>query len=266
MFLDLYQRPGKKITDPCSICLIPAIRDDCSIPCIGASIVATQFNSNQEGVTLLEFTDVIALLHEIGHAMHDIFGATRFTLFSGTQVQQDFLEAPSLMLEYLFDEPRVIEKINHHYKEQKTLSSNQINQLIAAQKFGRADRMLKQVYLSLLSLELFKTNGNIDITKLSSRLYKKIFQFVDFDPNYHVETTLHHLAGNYASVYYTYPLSAIIGADLFKHIKDTVFVNNQVGDKYVTDILSPGGSVKPQVLLKKFLGRSFSSQAYFSML
>lgn len=266
LFLDLYQRPGKKITDPCSICLIPAIRDDCSIPCIGASIVATQFNSNQEGVTLLEFTDVIALLHEIGHAMHDIFGATRFTLFSGTQVQQDFLEAPSLMLEYLFDEPRVIEKINHHYKEQKTLSSNQINQLIAAQKFGRADRMLKQVYLSLLSLELFKTNGNIDITKLSSRLYKKIFQFVDFDPNYHVETTLHHLAGNYASVYYTYPLSAIIGADLFKHIKDTVFVNNQVGDKYVTDILSPGGSVKPQVLLKKFLGRSFSSQAYFSML
>jgi thimet oligopeptidase len=266
LFLDLYQRPGKKITDPCSMSLIPAIRDDCSIACVGASIVATQFNAVENEATLLEFSDVIALFHEMGHALHDIFGATRFTMFSGTQVQQDFLEVPSMMLEYLFDEPKIIEAITHHYQTGKTLSGNQINQLIAAQKFGRSDRLLKQIYLSLLSLELYKTNGNIDIAKLSARLYKKIFQFVEFDSNYHIEATLHHLAGNYASVYYTYPLSAIIGADLFKTIKENGFLNNQISDKYVTDILSPGGSVKPQILLKKFLGRSFNQQAYFSML
>ncbi len=266
LFLDLYQRPGKKITNPCSITLIPAIRDDCSIACVGASIVATQFPRLNDDLTLLEFSDVISLFHEIGHALHDIFGATRFTMFSGTQVQQDFLEVPSLMLEYLFDEAKIIEAISRHYKTGKSLSSAQINQLIAAQKFGRADRLLKQIYFSFLSLELFKTNGNIDIAKLSARIYKKIFQFVEFDPNYHVEASLDHLAGNYASVYYTYPLGTIIGADLFKTIKDNGFLNNQISDKYVTDILSPGGSVKPQVLLKKFLGRSFNSQAYFSMM
>jgi len=266
LFLDLYQRAGKKITNPCSMTLIPAIRDDCSIACVGASIVATEFSPLADGAVLLEFSDVISLFHEIGHAMHDIFGATRFTIFSGTQVQQDFLEVPSLMLEYLFDEAKIIEAISHHYKTGKPLSSVQINQLIAAQKFGRADRLLKQIYLSLLSLELFKTNGNVDIAKLASRFYKKIFQFVEFDPNYHVEATLNHLAGNYASVYYTYPLSTIIAADLFKTIKDNGFLDNQISDKYVTDILSPGGSVKPQVLLKKFLGRSFNAQAYFSML
>jgi thimet oligopeptidase len=266
LFLDLYQRPGKKITNPCSMTLIPAIRDDCSIACVGASIVATQFASLNNNSTLLEFSDVISLFHEIGHALHDIFGATRFTMFSGTQVQQDFLEVPSLMLEYLFDEAKIIEAISHHYKTGNSLSSVQINQLIAAQKFGRADRLLKQIYFALLSLELFKTNGNIDISKFSARIYKKIFQFVEFDPNYHVEASLDHLAGNYASVYYTYPLGTIIGADLFKTIKDNGFLNNQISDKYVTDILSPGGSVKPQVLLKKFLGRSFNSQAYFSMM
>lgn len=267
LILDLYNRPGKNINDACHMIIIPAIRDDCSIACVGASVVAAQFSIAQEHNTaLLEFSDVITLFHEIGHGLHAIFGATRFTMFSGTQVVQDFVETPSIMLEYWFDEPVVLAAISHHVKTGKTLSRAQIEHLIAAQKFGRAGRMLKQLYLSLVSFYLFKNDSQQDVQALMAKLYKKLFQFVAYEPEFHVETSFAHIAQQYAAAYYTYPLSAVIAADLFAHIKQHGLADYETGTKYVADILSPGGSISPTIMLKRFLGRNYSLNAYMGLL
>ncbi len=268
IFFDLYARPGKKVNTARTFMVIPAIRDDCSTACAGATVVATQFNKlSDDSEVLLKFQDVTMLVHEIGHALQNLFGATRFTAFSGSQQQADFVKVPSMMLEYFLEEPDIVASISHHYQTGEILKKNQIDRLIVAQKFGRSSRMLKQMYLALLSLELFKSKSkNIDIQKLSASLYKKIFHYIEYDPNFHIEANFPELVGELGSVYYVYPLSRVIAADIFKYIQQHGILNHEIGEKYITDVLSFGASAKPQYMIKRFLGHHFSMQPYFLML
>jgi len=269
VLFDLYAREGKKINIARTLTMIPAIRDDCSTACAGATIVATQFNRNLDNSdTLLKYQDMMTLTHEIGHALQNLFGATRFTAFSGSSQQQDFVKVPAMMLEFFLEEPDILMSLSHHYKTGKSLTKDRIDKIIAGYKFGRSSRMLKQIYLSLLSLELFKTTKakKIDIQKLTMSLYKKVFHHVDYDPSFHVETNFSELVGENASIYYVYPLSRIIAADIFSYIKEHGLLNHEIGEKYVADILGFGASAKPQYMIKRFLGHNFSVQPYFAML
>lgn len=268
LLFDVYQRPSKRQSNgEYQLTLIPAIRDDCSIPCVGAAVVVAHFEkSENQSQVLLEFNDVISLLHEIGHGIHAIFGATRFTQYSGTQVKHDFIEAPSQMLEYWFDDPEFLHNISYHVQTGAPMDRAMIEKLIASQKFGRAGRMLKQLFLGLVSLHLF-SEKNHNNHEMIENLYKKVFKHIAYDPQYYFEMNFSHLAHEkYAAAYYIYPWTQVIAADLFAHIKQYGLFNYQIGTAYVTEILSPGGSRHPQEMCKRFLGRSIRKSSFLEML
>jgi len=118
----------------------------------------------------------------------------------------------------------------------------------------------------MISFYLFKNNYDQDIPALLARLHKKLFRYVVYEPDFHVETSFTHIAQQYAAAYYTYPLSSVIAADLFEHMKQYGLWDYETGTKYVADILSPGGSISPQVMIKRFLGRHYSINAYMALL
>ncbi|MBM17783.1 MAG: hypothetical protein CL947_01785 [Epsilonproteobacteria bacterium] len=263
LFLDLYKHSYKRITEPCHMMLIPTIKDDCSIPCAGASVVVANFNTPvDDKPTLLELHDVKTLFHELGHALHALFGSACFADFAGTQVVKDFVEVPSLMLEYWLDDPSVIRFISSHYQTNQHLSHDKIEQIVSAQKFGLAGRMLKQLFLSLVALQISRSGHDTHIHKMIEKLYKAIFKHIAYDPHHYLEYNFTHMA-NYAASYYTYVWSRVIAADLFQHIQHHGGIHsNDIGKEYVHDILNPGGFVPPYSMIKKFLNRPFNNKAF----
>ena len=284
MFFDLYQRPLKKIaplmpgalsTDPAipriaqgHMMIIPSIRDDCSISCVGSSVVMANFIAPMnDKPTLLGLGDVIVLFHEMGHALHALFGATRFTQFSGTQVVQDFMEVPSQMLEYWFDEPELLQAVGCHYQTGAHMPKDMIEKIIASLKFDRSHSMLQQLFLGMVSLRL---HGNgmqgYEIQSMIEQLYKKIFKHVAYEPECHLEASFMHLVGNYGAAYYMYPWTSVIAADLFDSVRQKGIFTYATGNAYVTEVLSPGGLRSPYEMIGRFLNRPFNNHAFLKSL
>ena len=66
----------------------------------------------------------------------------------------------------------------------------------------------------------------------------------------------------YASTYYAYMWSLVIGKDLFGSFEGRNFVAPGIARKYRDTIFAPGSSKKAADLVTEFLGRPFNSDAW----
>ena len=262
LFFDLYDRATKRDEGMHQLTLIPAIRDDCSIPCVGACVIVANFKSDADQSVQLTFADLKSLFYQMGYALHTIFGATRFTKFSGAQLVHDFMKVPSLVLEHWVLQPQMLHALSQNVKTGKPLSREMIERLIAREKFGRPSKMLQELFLGIVALHLCehqRQNAHVMIEKL----YKKIFRHLVYVPENYFEMSFLPFADNQvASLYYANVWSQMIAADIFAEIKKQGIFNHEIGMKYVTEILSPGGSRNAYEMVKRFLGHQFHSKAF----
>lgn len=288
MLFDLYKRPLKKII-PLSpeamrasaiapgngsqghMMIVPSIRDDCSISCVGSSVVVTNFvEPTKDCPTLLTLDEVMETFHEMGHALHALFGATRFTQFSGTQVVQDFMEAPCKMLECWFDKPELWMAIGRDYKTGETMPEDLIEKIISSLKFSRPQSMLQQLFLGLISLRLHsQSQESLDakeIHNIVEQMYKKTFKHIAYEPDYYFETSFMFLVGDFGAAYYMYPWTSVIAADLFYSAYKRGLFEYETGNDFVTEVLSPGGLRSPYEMVGRFLGRPFNNKAFLKTL
>ncbi|HBR70448.1 TPA: hypothetical protein DIC20_03980 [Candidatus Dependentiae bacterium] len=260
LILDLYPRPNK-FSHACMVDVVSPRLINEKIVCPALIAILANFpEGSKEFPGLLKFGDVRTFFHEFGHAMHGLLGATQMHGFAGTSVKFDFVETPSQMFEEWLNDKDVLKKLSHHYQTGESLSDDNIEKLIELDKFDAGDRYLRQIGLSLFSLQLFD-NSDHDIQEF----YKEIMTFtrpnIVFDDKDHGAASFGHLT-EYASKYYSYLWAQIYSMDLFETIKKQGLLNSEVGKKVAHEILSKGGSVEPAVLLRKFLGREPSQDAF----
>lgn len=257
IFLDLHPRPHK-FTHACCVGIVPVIvKNEQIIP--GSTIVITNFpKESRHKPALLKRNDVRTFFHEFGHALHWMLGRTE--LFS-IDVKTDFVELPSQMLEeWLFD-AAILKSVSKHYKTGKQLPDETIEKIIALKKFDSGSILERLLFLSHLSLDLFKDGDKKNPDKIFQYLSKK------FRPNLtpvlesHFYASFTHLP-DYAAKYYGYLWSKVFALDLFTTIKKHGLLNPEIGQKYIDEVLSKGGCQDPNILLKNFLGREPNQEAF----
>lgn len=260
LVFDLYARPGKS-EQASQIAVIPTIQDDCHFPCSGLSTIVTNFIKAPEGQeTLLEFHDVKILLHEFGHGLHELFGATDFVDLAGTKGPRDFIEVPSQLFELWMTHPQMVKLFSQHYVTKEPLSDGVIQKIIASETFGKASLLQRQCLLSLVSLELGCSDGSENMHDIVQKLYKSIRFDVECDPRDYFETSFEHLI-SYGSHYYSYVWSQVLAAGLFEYITQHGITDTQVGQQLYTSLLAHGGSQDPQVLIEMLLGKTVTKKA-----
>jgi thimet oligopeptidase len=211
---------------------------------------------------LNESDDVVTFFHEFGHLMHWILaGQQQWAGISGLNMESDFIEAPSEMLEDLIRSPQVLALFARDYKTGQPIPADLVARMNRASAFGRAGNTALQNSFTALSYDIYKSNpATIDLDAVADSDTRRYSLFPPA-PGTHMWAAFGHLA-SYSSSYYTYMWDLVIAEDFFAQFDSH---NPLAGDtplRYRRTVLEPGGSMSANDLVKNFLGRPQNMQAF----
>ena len=218
--------------------------------------------SGVEGAALMQHGDVETFFHEFGHLLHHVFGGhTRWAGISGVATEWDFVEAPSQMLEEWVWTPETLQTFARHYQTNEPIPADLVKRMKAADEFGKGIFVRQQMFYAATSLELHTRDPKgLDTGTVVAELQNKLtpFKFVD---GTHFEESFTHLDG-YSAIYYTYMWSLVIAKDMFTVFSKQGLLNPEAARLYRRTVLEPGGSKPAAELVKDFLGRPYTFEAY----
>ena len=213
-------------------------------------------NFNREG---LDHGELETMMHEFGHVMHGVLSKAEYEPEGGTSVKQDFVEAPSQMFEEWARRPEALKLFKEVCPECPQLTDDQIRRLNDARRFGQGIRYARQWLYAAFDMAL-STDPRPPLA-----VWK---QLEAATPLGTVEGSLFpasfgHLASGYAAGYYGYMWSEVLALDMLSPFKANM-LDPKVGERYRDIILANGSQEEEANLVRKFLGREPSSDAFFA--
>jgi thimet oligopeptidase len=263
-YLDLFPRPNKYGHAAAWSLVKGAVMPNGTYRTPVSAMVCNFTKPTATDPSLLGHDEVETYFHEFGHVMHNLLTQAPYSYFSGTSVYQDFVEAPSQMLENWVWDADVLQSLSGHYQDHsKKLPRDLLDRMIAAKNLDNGLKYSRQVFFALADMR-YHMQPTVNTTEVWHEGMKDIFG-IPASEGSHEEATFGHLFG-YEAGYYSYLWSEVFAADMFSRFKAEGVMNPVTGRAYRDMILAPGGSVDPSVLLRNFLGREPNQDAFLEQI
>lgn len=289
-YLDPFCRDGKTKVSRCF-----SLRQACDHPIKGgkqipvAALVLSFYK--EKDIAFLKHSDVVTMMHEMCHVLHNIFGYSRYSMFSGVNVETDFVETPSLVIEKLCWEKDVLKKISKHYRTEEPLPDAIINKLIKIKNMNLGYVYKNHILYSLYDQMVHSNNKFIEICinfmlgnehdeKLSqkfminafNKLYSRVFTYKNLDGKYisinnmdksYLPASKIGIVTGFDAQMYNYLWSDVHATDIYCS-KFSDYKYNSVGLDFRDKILSHGGTKDAIVLITDYLERKPSIDNFLS--
>jgi thimet oligopeptidase len=216
--------------------------------------------------SLLSHQDVETIFHEFGHVMHQTLTRAPYGSLSGSSVANDFVEAPSQMLENWVWQPEILTRLSGHYLTHEPLPNDLLTRMAAARDFQAGMFNTKQLVYALFDMKINSTtSGTVDVTEGFNKEYFDLTG-IPQPAGTHFASSFGHLMGGYSAGYYGYLWSKVYAQDMFTVFKNGGLTNPTVGARYRREILEKGDMQEAIVLLRNFIGREPNAKAFFDFL
>ena len=257
-YLDLHPRPGKY-----QHAAVFPVRQAVTGRWLPEGVLVANLPGGQAGDPgLMEMDDVVTFFHEFGHLIHHMFARQPYAELQWPE-EGDFIEAPSMMLEELVQQPQVLRRLSRHVKTGQSIPDTLLRRLRAADVPSRPRFATFQAALAAVSIALHRTPAaqvNID-----SLTYRKLADYsgLHVPDTTHFATSFDHLGANdYSASYYTYLWSQVIAKDLWSAFDPARPLSSGPAGRYRDMILRPGGGKPARQLVEDFLGRPFQFESW----
>ena len=269
-YLDMFPREGKYNHFACFPVFQGSRRADGTQECPIASLVCNFPPPSADKPSLLKHSDVDTLFHEFGHVMHLVLSRSKFPRHVGFNVPQDFVEAPSQMLENWPWDKAVLDTFAADYRDPtKKVPAELIDALKRARVATSAVYYRRQLSLGLLDLALHTQTdpeAKIDVVALTNDVIARVS--IAPPPGTGMVTFFGHLAGGYDAGYYGYLWSLAIAQDMasvFQASPDK-FLDVKIGHRLRNEVYGAGASREVSESVERFLGRKPSTKPFLKFL
>ncbi|MGM0576030.1 MAG: M3 family metallopeptidase [Myxococcota bacterium] len=260
VYLDLYRRPGKFVGAAAFWTQLGVGGLQLPAIVLGANFSPSP-GEDGEPATMSHY-EVRTLLHELGHVMHMLLsGRQEWLVHSVVHQELDFVEVPSQLLEKWAWDPDVLARFARHRETGEPIPAELVERMRAAEGMTRGLFVMDGLSYTALSHEL---HAAVTREQTPMGVYQDVL--ARYSPyassgDTAAYASFIHLAG-YNSKYYTYLWSAALVEDLFGRFREAGLMDPEVAGAYAQAILEPGASTPPEEMVRDFLGRPSSLDAF----
>lgn len=256
-YLDLYARENKRGGAWMDDCINQKRLADGSLQKPVAYLTCNFNKPIGDKPALFTHDEVTTLFHEFGHGIHHMLTEIDVGDVSGINgVPWDAVELPSQFLENWCWEEDALAFISGHYQTGEPLPKEKLTQLLKAKNFQAAMFVLRQLEFGLFDFRLHMSEPKENIVLDTLKAVKAQVAVVELPTFVRTPHSFSHIfAGGYAAGYYSYLWAEVLSADVFARFEEEGIFNCEVGQSFLDNILTRGGSEEPMVLFERFRGR-----------
>jgi Zn-dependent oligopeptidase len=213
--------------------------------------------------SLLQHNELETLFHEFGHILHMSLTRAEYARTSGSECEIDFVEAPSQIMEHWTWDPTVLGRFARHYLTGEPIPPNLVERMIAARRLNIGLKTMVQVFYGQLDLSIHNGRAEPDLDEALRIAYAHVG--LPYPEGTFLLSGFAHPMGGYDAGYYGYLWSEVIGDDLFGRFTTEGVTSPEVGAAYRSAILEPNGSRPAAELVRAFLGRDPTPDAWLRL-
>ena len=255
LYFDLYPRAGKSGGAWCGYFTEQRYENGERIaPTVGIVCNFTRPTGNTPALLSIDETET--LFHEFGHALHFLFADVRYRGLS--DVEGDFVELPSQIMENWAFEEEILKQYATHYKSGDPMPANLIRKIHNAALFNQGFATTELVAAALLDMDIHSIETYADFEPADFERYALSTRrglIPQIEPRYRLPYFSHIFNGEYSSGYYFYLWAEVLDKDAFAAFKSGRDIcDKQLADSFRRNLLSQGGQRDGMDMYRKFRG------------
>ena len=260
-YLDLFPRAGKYDHFANFPVIARRVLPDGTVRLAESAIVGNWPQPVPGKPALLQHGDVETFFHEFGHCMAAMLANEPYeTLTNG--FRQDFIEAPSQMLENWAWDPAILKRVSANATTGQPLPDDLIAKMIAARYVHYALQTTQQILYATVDMQYHTRKPPVDTTAVWAATVSATTPN-DYVPGTHPQSEFGHIMGGYDAGYYGYLWSKVYAQDMFSRFRTAGLIDPGVGKAYRDDILAPARLREPDAEIRAFLGRPMNPNAFY---
>ncbi|MFA5917579.1 MAG: M3 family metallopeptidase [Candidatus Gracilibacteria bacterium] len=223
------------------------------------------FAKGEKGKTLLNFIDVETMFHEFGHAIHEMLSISKYSDLTGFNVEWDFVELPSQLMENWATEKESLKIFAKHNETGEDIPEDMLLIMKKLEKYGTGNFTLRQNEFASLDMHLHNKAVPDNIDELDDYVlgFVNNYSISPKEKDYKMYTSFSHIFdGGYGAGYYSYMRAEIIEAQVWDIFKKKGIFDKEIANKFLDTILSAGSIKKASELFYDFAGVPISSKAF----
>ena len=213
---------------------------------------------------LVSWDDAVTLFHEFGHALHGISSNVRYPSLSGTNVDRDYVEFPSQLLEHWLATPEVLNKYARHCKTGEPIPQALVKKIERASKFNKGFENVEYLSSALVDMRMHLAPDKAsDITEFERGTLSSLGMPKEMVMRHRLPHFGHLFSGDsYSAGYYSYLWADTLSADAFEAFTEAGGAYDKgVAKKLREYVFSTGNSVDPAEGYRAFRGRDAGIEA-----